>query len=201
MQKIKTYCPKCSFEIRIPSTKVIKFQCPNCTSQLHAHNGTISYQLVDRIFNLQDGWVNKPPMRVELKFLNLYPYYEISIDKVRIGVSQTDDRNGSYIHFIAELEGLKADNLKTLLQLNRDLGGLISYGIGNKNILTLQSAFPIAKSTSTANAREQTLISIGIMSQFAFDLYENSPTKGVDWKLAGNVAELVGRLIKGSLGV
>ena len=200
--KTETNCPKCRFQFRIPSDKVIKFACPNCKTNLHAVDGIVYHRLIDKILDRTNGWeYSQREMPIELKFSKQWiPYYEITIGNIVITAYQHDERGASYICCNTVLDGLELLKMKENLIENYQLMGMLSWGITTEDVPTLQAAFPISDDMLVQIARKQLMVTIGQISETAIEIYRNSKPKGFDWNLAGNVAELTGKLLRGFIG-
>ena len=200
--KVQTHCPKCSKALRIPKDKVITFSCASCHSKLYAIGGDIIYRLLDKLFDKSFGWdYSLAEMPVELKFTKDYiPYYEISIDKIKVNVFQQDEFGSSFICSSIILEGLHVHDIENMLFVNMDNIGTYSWGCDQNKTTTLQTSFPIFDGIPVEVARKQLKIGISKIAKEALSCYERAKTKGFDWETAGNVATIVGKLLRGIMG-
>jgi hypothetical protein len=180
--------------------------------------------VLDDIFDPNKGW-QYPAHQVGLHrgaANDGNPYYTLKVDGIDLLVFEQREwksgvqRNVPAGRLVAmtTFHGIQVTNPSALLRGGYDTRGLPSFGLDDKNLITLHAAFPISQNFPADVARGQLLVSMGTLVEEANELRRawlgNPPAGsnpsgggggGGDWGAVKGVASVAGSFLRGLLGI
>jgi hypothetical protein len=177
--------------------------------------------VLDDIFDREKGWsISDHEAPVERKVTEGNPNYLVTIGRITmLAYEQKRWSPGSEIDVWAgrlcvtvEYFGITITNAEGLLFRSYETRGLPSFGINPDNRQpTLQTAFPIAPNYPVDLARRQVMVCMGLLAVQGEELLAawnankltpRSPGRDreFDWDLAGSVAGVAAKFLRGFVG-